>query len=899
QEQSGNQADGEWVHLVYVLSEGAVDGLEDIMLGEESISTYGAYATYELVVNPTTVNAFLKANCKDWKDSQIGTGLSFVRLSLCYNAEKFPSGIPDARFIVRGRNDIYDPRTGAAGYTSNTALHILWYLRTRCGIPDDEIVMSTFASAANVCDETVTNADGSVSPRYATSCVIGADEQRTQVLQKLEASCAGKLIRVGGRWMLQAGAYYGPYDFEITEDMVVGTVTGGTEPSNDAAINTVRGTFTDPSQSWADTDYPEVVIDEWVTEDGGEAAETLSYSYVLDPYQAQRLANIELRRRRAGGAISFSMNFLGYNCRPGRVVWLNLASLNIQGEFIVTDWTMGVTEGCTITLAQYDPAIYDDAVGQPYNPIGFISLPAGGLGSPTDLAWIQDDTAEVTQGVLSWTPPTGIVTGYAITVRQGGTAVQAQQVPATSTQVPLAGLPSGSYTMSVASIGPLARSGEASITVNIDGPPVPEACAVQSSLESIVLIPSNPLHGLNGGTYEYFYTMDATAEADAAEYIGQGLTMTHTGLAFYTNYYYFIRSRNAYGVSGFLKVPASTSNDVRAFLAALAGQISETELSPELNDKITDLADQIAALDGLSAYKEDQTYTTGDMVVAGGRIYQATQDVPEETPPPNADYWLDVGQSIETANGLAQQVEQNTTKITDLESEASSLHVLRAAYRDDDGEGDLQDALNMWATQAAYSKEVVVRANQNEALVQTTETLQVSVASNSNAAAQNTAAIQTVATAQANIDGTLSTMWSVKMQLNANGQYVAAGIGLGIENTGAGLQSQFLVSADRFAVVGTTAGGTVFTPFVIQNGQVYINQAFIADGTITSAKIGDYIQSSNYVAGQAGWRLGVSDNTFELNATVSGEGRMVITNRAIKVYDGSDVKRVQLGDLNA
>ncbi|MBD1590401.1 hypothetical protein, partial [Pseudomonas typographi] len=84
-----------------------------------------------------------------------------------------------------------------------------------------------------------TNADGSVSPRYATSCVIGADEQRTQVLQKLEASCAGKLIRVGGRWMLQAGAYYGPYDFEITEDMVVGTVTGGTEPSNDAAINTV------------------------------------------------------------------------------------------------------------------------------------------------------------------------------------------------------------------------------------------------------------------------------------------------------------------------------------------------------------------------------------------------------------------------------------------------------------------------------------------------------------------------------------------------------------------------------------------------------------------------------------------------------------------------------------
>ncbi|MBD1590390.1 hypothetical protein, partial [Pseudomonas typographi] len=97
-----------------------------------------------------------------------------------------------------------------------------------------------------------------------------------------------------------------------------------------------------------------------------------------------------------------------------------------------------------------------------------------------------------------------------------------------------------------------------------------------------------------------------------------------------------------------------SSSDAGEILTYLAGQISETELSQELNEKITDLADQVAALNGLSAYKDDQTYTTGDMVVAGNRIYQATQDVPEETPPPNADYWLDVGQSIETANGLAQ-----------------------------------------------------------------------------------------------------------------------------------------------------------------------------------------------------------------------------------------------------
>lgn len=724
QEQTGEQANGEWLHLVYVLCEGSVDALENIYLGEEEIGSFGEFASYELIVNPTAVNAFLEANCPDWKDTQIGRGLSFVRVSLKYSAEKFPSGIPDTRFVVRGRNDIYDPRTGANVYTDNTALHILWFLRARCGVPDDEIVFETFASAANVCDEALTNADDSTSQRYRTSCVIGADEQRPGVLQKLEAACSGKLIRVGGRWMLQAGAYYGPYDFEITEDMVIGTVAGSTEPTNDNAINTVRGTFIDPTQSWTETDYPEVSIAEWVVEDGGEAAETLTFSYVTDPYQAQRLANIELRRRRAGGTISIPMNFAGYNCRPGRVIRVNLPSLNIMGEFIVTNWSMGDNEGCTVQVSQYEPAIFDDAVGQPYDPIGFISLPAGGLGSPAGLAWAMDETAEVVQGVLSWTKPSGIVTSYLVTIRQGTNVVQSHSVPETATQVAINGLPSGSYTMSVAAIGPMARSGEASIGVNISGPPIPEACVVQSSIDSITLIPSNTATGLNGGTYEYFLSATPQGQPQDAAYLGQGLSFTHTGLSFYANYYYFVRSSNAYGKSGFLYVPASTSNDVTAYLDALTGQLGETQLGKELFDRInlidapgnvlgsvnerlqaakelsdellanleTQLGevneelqgqiDQIEDLADSAGWKDDRPYTSGQSVIfTDGFLYQATKDVPVNTPPPNTDYWLNVGQAVSAANGLAARTQTIETKVTEIEgvntTQASQITGLR------------------------------------------------------------------------------------------------------------------------------------------------------------------------------------------------------------------------------
>ncbi|WP_442513829.1 phage tail tip fiber protein [Pseudomonas promysalinigenes] len=711
QEQSGDQTDGEWVHLVYVLSEGAIAGLDAIYLGEEEISTYGEYASYELLVDPSQTNAFLKANCRDWRDTQIGRGLSFVRLSLRHNAEKFPSGIPDVRFVVRGRKDLYDPRTGITGYSDNTALHMLWFLRARCKVPDDEIVFETFASAANVCDEAVANADGTAGIRYRTGCVIGADEQRTQVIQKLEESCAGQLIRVGGKWMMQAGAYYGPHDFEINEDMIVGTVTGTTEVNNDSAINIITGTFIDPSQTWAETDFPEVRIQQWVDEDGGEAAESMSLGYVTDAYQAQRLANIKLRRARAGGSLQLPMNFAGYNCRPGRVVRVNLPSLNMVGEFIVTDWNMAADDGCTVTVSQYEPAIFDDAVGQPYNPIGFINLPAGGLGSPSGLTWTPDGTAEVTQGVLSWIQPTGVVASYAVTVRQGATAIQAQQVPATTLQLPMSGLSSGNYTMSVAALGPMTRSGEATITVSIDGPPIPESCAVQATIDTITLVPSNILHGLNGGTYEYFFSVEPAATQ--GEYIGQGLSFTHTGLSFATNYAYFIRSKNAYGVSAFLKVVAATSMDVGAILDAITGQITESQLGKELTERIdlidmdgpgsvnerigevrSDLNEQISDVNNhvnevqnelqhqidtifdladSMPYKPDQAYTAGQSVLGeDGRLYQAKIDVPAGNPPPNATYWTDIGQAVQTANGMAARVQTVETKVQNLEGTSSA-----------------------------------------------------------------------------------------------------------------------------------------------------------------------------------------------------------------------------------
>ncbi|HHG9804038.1 phage tail protein [Enterobacter hormaechei] len=134
----------------------------------------------------------------------------------------------------------------------------------------------------------------------------------------------------------------------------------------------------------------------------------------------------------------------------------------------------------------------------------------------------------------------------------------------------------------------------------------------------------------------------------------------------------------------------------------------------------------------------------------------------------------------------------------------------------------------------------------------------------------HTSAITTNAQAIANVNGDLKAMYSIKVAVDANGKQYAAGMGMGVENTPSGMQSQVLFVADRFAVMAQ-AGGAVSLPFVIQNGQTFIRDTFIQDGTISNTKIGNYIQSSTWDGtGNVGWHINKSGYATFNNVTVRG-----------------------------
>ncbi|HAV1656005.1 TPA: phage tail protein [Enterobacter hormaechei subsp. steigerwaltii] len=134
----------------------------------------------------------------------------------------------------------------------------------------------------------------------------------------------------------------------------------------------------------------------------------------------------------------------------------------------------------------------------------------------------------------------------------------------------------------------------------------------------------------------------------------------------------------------------------------------------------------------------------------------------------------------------------------------------------------------------------------------------------------HTSAITTNAQAIANVNGDLKAMYSIKVGLSSNGQYYAAGMGIGVENTPSGMQSQVIFLADRFAVTHQ-AGATVTLPFVIQNGQTIIRDTVIGNGTISNLKIGSYIQSTTWDGtGNVGWHINKSGYATFNNVTVRG-----------------------------
>ncbi|EMJ9736122.1 TPA: phage tail tip fiber protein [Klebsiella pneumoniae] len=233
----------------------------------------------------------------------------------------------------------------------------------------------------------------------------------------------------------------------------------------------------------------------------------------------------------------------------------------------------------------------------------------------------------------------------------------------------------------------------------------------------------------------------------------------------------------------------------------------------------------------------------------------------------------------------SSKVDQLSKTISDSQSTQASLNTSLQSQIDAQASANIKNQadLNSATTSIASIKSTqATQATQISAMAKTQTDMTASLNSQS-------ASIQTLQEAVSNNDA-LNSTWMVKMQTNNNGQKYAAGIALGVD--GKNMQSQFLVQADRFALINTSNGNTT-TPFVIDNGVTYMNAAYIKDGSIGSAKVGD-LMSSGFQENVRGWRIS-RDGTMNINGSGPGSSRTVITNGRIEVYDSNNRLRVRMG----
>ncbi len=331
-------ANNDIVHMILGLCEGPIEEIGDIYFDDQIVTVDAAgdgtgkwsgvmhisrhLGSEDQVAEPLLVTA----SAGKWTDAHTLKGIAYLYVKLVHNIDIFPS-IPEISAVIKGKNDIRDPRTSTPAYTDNAALCLADYLTTPLrgpGIPWEEIDEGALTHAADVCDQAVELLSGGSEPRYTVSGAIDLANSIEDNNDVLIQAMAGDMIFQNGLWEIQAGEYRTP-TFEITADMMVeGFSISHLQPRKDR-INVVKGTFVSEANRWQRFDFPSVTRAIYVNEDGMENVRDLTLEMVASGSQAQRLASIELEQTRRSRTLSCTCNLRALPARVGGSVLVTLA----------------------------------------------------------------------------------------------------------------------------------------------------------------------------------------------------------------------------------------------------------------------------------------------------------------------------------------------------------------------------------------------------------------------------------------------------------------------------------------------------------------------------------------------------------------------------------------------
>ena len=270
---------------------------------------------------------------------------------------------------------------------------------------------------------------------------------------------------------------------------------------------------------------------------------------------------------------------------------------------------------------------------------------------------------------------------------------------------------------------------------------------------------------------------------------------------------------------------------------------------------ITDVTDAKAAQDASDATASAVSGLTARVTDAEGKITaQAQQQTALATKVDNANSRVD-NMAKTLSDSQSTQASLNTSLQSQIDAQAAA-NIKNQTTLDN----TIKSVASITSTQQTHATALEALATQQTTLTSSVGDLSASV--------QNTA--KTVA----DVNGTGSSLWSMKVE-TVNGKNVGAGITLGSN----GETSDMILYADRFSLFNRN-NATAVPVMVAEGNELYIDtariknssltSAKIADGSITNAKIGNEIRSNNFVDGSQGWRIAKDGSSQFNNVIVRG-----------------------------
>ncbi len=448
--------DNQYLYMAGVLCEGGGNGIEsvdEIYVNDKLVVWSGALTDGTVrTVNSSDTNFYkdgslisvqafygldnqpvssLLDESTNWGSNHKLSGVAYLAFKFTWNQDAF-SSLPEVKVVLKGKK-IYDPRLDStkAGsgshrqdtastwtYSANSALCLLDYLRNARygkGLPNTafETNYDSFKTSANICDTQVTPYTSAPSEidLFETNLVIDTEQKVIDNVRELLNPMRAIFTYTQGKYFLII-ENTGSSQLSLNADNIIGGIKIFGEKKN-TKYNRVIGTFVNPDKEWQEdtVSFPPAddsglpVGDQYATllaEDNGTQLEgNFTFQGITNPYQAEELCEIILRRSRNALAVEVMVTSEALNLTIGDIVDLTYSTggfsakpFRVYGLSINTDSTVSLKliehqdNFYTWTEKAEAPTIADTTLPNPNN----VSAPAS--------VTLDDQLIEYSDGVV-------------------------------------------------------------------------------------------------------------------------------------------------------------------------------------------------------------------------------------------------------------------------------------------------------------------------------------------------------------------------------------------------------------------------------------------------------------------------------------------------------------------